>query len=316
MVGWSKSNENLNQFDFAFAGGASGFITRAICQPLDVLKIRFQLQVEPISHRAIHNSKYRSIYQAVGLIVKEEGVKAFWKGHVPAQWLSISYGIAQFWTFEVLSRNVHKLTNNSNNVKPVINFACGSIAGSVATVVSFPFDVVRTRFVAQSEQRKVYHGMVAACREICAKEGPVVLFRGLWPTVLQIGPHAGAQFMCYKLFDDFYKRIIKAENTTLSSSLFAGSLAGLCAKAFIYPFDLVKKRLQVQGFHHARKHFGQTFHCEGLIDCFIRIYKIEGIPGYFKGLYPSLIKAVCATALHFSSYEMVCKLLVVLKETH
>lgn len=61
MVGWSKSNETLSQFDFAFAGGASGFITRAVCQPLDVLKIRFQLQVEPISHQPIHNSKYRQV---------------------------------------------------------------------------------------------------------------------------------------------------------------------------------------------------------------------------------------------------------------
>ncbi|XP_030765919.1 mitochondrial thiamine pyrophosphate carrier-like [Sitophilus oryzae] len=315
MVGWSKSNEKLNQFDFAFAGGASGFLTRAVCQPLDVLKIRFQLQVEPISHHPQHASKYRSIFQAVELIFKEEGIKAFWKGHIPAQWLSISYGVAQFWAFEVLSRNAHAL-NYSPKMKPVVNFTCGSIAGSVATVVSFPFDVVRTRFVAQSEQKKVYHGMVAACKEICAKEGPIVLFRGLWPTVLQIGPHAGAQFMCYKLFDDLYRYIIKTENTTLSSSLFAGSLSGLCSKAFIYPFDLVKKRLQIQGFHHAREHFGQTFHCKGLTDCFLKIYHVEGFPGYFKGLSPSLIKAVCATALHFSSYEMVCKLLVISRDTH
>lgn len=33
------------------------------------------------------------------------------------------------------------------------NFFCGSVATGVATLVSFPFDVVRTRFVAQGEPK-------------------------------------------------------------------------------------------------------------------------------------------------------------------
>ncbi|KAJ8947170.1 hypothetical protein NQ314_008671 [Rhamnusium bicolor] len=331
MVGYDKKTEKLNQFDFAFAGGASGFITRAVCQPLDVLKIRFQLQVEPISHQAI--SKYRSIFQACSVILREEGVKAFWKGHVPAQWLSVTYGIAQFWTFEVLSKQMHKL-NLSTNVSPIVNFSCGSIAaastqiesddsetdirfletGCTATLVSFPFDVVRTRLVAQSEQQKIYKGILHASQDICKKEGPIVLFRGLWPTVVQIGPHAGAQFMCYKIFDDLYKMLEKSRETTLLGSLVAGSLAGLCAKTFIYPFDLAKKRMQIQGFEEGRKTFGQHFQCKGLNDCLVQIYRMEGIPGFFKGLAPSLIKAVFTTALHFSSYEMICKLLLYTKQ--
>lgn len=187
------------------------------------------------------------------------------------------------------------------------------ILGSVATLVSFPFDVVRTRFVAQSERKKVYHSMLSAAREICQKESPLVLFRGLWPTVLQIAPHAGVQFMCYRIFNDLYTYLVKNKNTTLSSSLFAGSLAGLCAKTVIYPFDLVKKRLQIQGFGHAREHFGEHFTCKGLIDCFRRIYYLEGPKGFMKGLSPSVIKAIVTTALHFSSYEMICKLLVYIK---
>lgn len=128
MVGYDKQHEKLTQFDFAFAGGASGCITRATCQPLDVLKIRFQLQVEPISHKSI--AKYRSIYQAVYLITKEEGIKAFWKGHIPAQWLSITYGIVQFWTFEVLSKQAHQLRLPAHT-SAIVNFTCGTVAGIV-----------------------------------------------------------------------------------------------------------------------------------------------------------------------------------------
>jgi len=52
-----------------------------------------QLQVEPIS--TYHVSKYKSISQAVLLILREEGSTALWKGHVPAQLISITYGMGQ-----------------------------------------------------------------------------------------------------------------------------------------------------------------------------------------------------------------------------
>lgn len=132
MVGYSNAKDNLSKFDYALAGGGSGFITRALCQPLDVLKIRFQLQVEPISHKA--TSKYRSIFQAVCVIFKEEGIKAFWKGHIPAQWLSVIYGIAQFWTFEVLTKQASKL-NLGSSISPVVNFTCGSVAGKIINCI-------------------------------------------------------------------------------------------------------------------------------------------------------------------------------------
>lgn len=127
MVGYGASSQNLSQLDYMIAGGGSGFITRMLCQPLDVLKIRFQLQVEPILKSNV--SKYQSVVHATNVILKEEGVKALWKGHVPAQLLSISYGVAQFWTFEVLTKQASKL-NLSPSFSPMVNFTCGAIAGN------------------------------------------------------------------------------------------------------------------------------------------------------------------------------------------
>lgn len=128
MVGHDSRSKHLSHFEVILAGASSSIITRATCQPLDVLKIRFQLQVEPISK--IATSKYRSIPQAFKLIIKEEGVTALWKGHIPAQLLSVVYGMVQFWTFEILSKEAHLLgLYNHNYNKPAVNFACGAVSG-------------------------------------------------------------------------------------------------------------------------------------------------------------------------------------------
>lgn len=132
MVGFGHRSEKLTGYDYAFAGAFSGLITRGFCQPFDVVKIRFQLQVEPIKKHS--SSKYQSINQAIVTIWKEEGWKSFWKGHVPAQMLSVVYGLAQFWTFEMMTRNI-KAENTSVSYKPVISFLCGSVAGKVNTIL-------------------------------------------------------------------------------------------------------------------------------------------------------------------------------------
>lgn len=127
MVGYDSRSKNLSHSDIVFAGALSSFITRATCQPLDVLKIRFQLQVEPVSAKS-SASKYKSLIQAVTLITREEGLIALWKGHVPAQLLSVVYGAAQFWAFEMFSKEAHAL-GLYENYKPFTHFACGALSG-------------------------------------------------------------------------------------------------------------------------------------------------------------------------------------------
>lgn len=94
--------------------------------------------------------------------------------------------------------------------------------------------------------------------------------------------------------------------------MLSGSAAGLLAKTAIYPLDLSRKRLQIQGFQHGRKGFGTFFHCTGLSNCLKITFKVEGVKGLFKGLVPSQVKAAVTTALHFTAYEQT---LTVIKKT-
>ena len=143
MVGYNPSEEQVPWYIITMAGGASGFFTRAVTQPLDVVKIRLQVQDTPWNRQ-----KYKGTLNSMKKMAMEEGLSALWKGHLPAQVLSVLYGVVQFPAYELLTRLSHPILSVSSFLQPLQDFICGSLAGLPATIFSYPFDVVRTRFVA------------------------------------------------------------------------------------------------------------------------------------------------------------------------
>lgn len=56
-------------------------------------------------------------------------------------------------------------------------------------------------------------------------------------------------------------------------------MAGFLSKVMVYPMDLAKKRLQIQGFSEHRKNYGIHFSCSGMSDCLRTTVRQEGLLG-------------------------------------
>lgn len=143
-------------------------------QPLDVLKIRFQLQ-----NMVEGRLKYTSVVGSIRTIVRHEGVLAFWKGHVPAQALSVVYGIVKFTTYERLRGRLatsFPAYNDDLAVRASGDFVCGAVAGVATTLVTQPLDVIRTRLVWQEEQ--MYRGMRHAIKRMWCENGVHTFYKG------------------------------------------------------------------------------------------------------------------------------------------
>ncbi|XP_055348837.1 mitochondrial thiamine pyrophosphate carrier-like isoform X2 [Paramacrobiotus metropolitanus] len=270
-----------------------------------VCKIRFQLQVEPIKRTSLL-SKYRSLPQACTLIVREEGLAALWKGIIPGQALSAVYGLAEFATFEFLNKTLFAWNLTSNPKDPLVYFLCGSVAGMVGTVVSQPLDVVRTRLVSQGRD-KVYTSLMDSFRQIKRQEGYRGFYRGLLPGLLQIAPSSGLSFAFYSQCQILYrkwsgKRITESKSDAMES-LFCGCIAGAASKSIVHPLDVLKKRLQVQGFEQGRKGFGLFLFASGIVHLIRETYRLEGLHGFLKGFSPALLKATSSTGFTFFFYE-------------
>ncbi|KAL7073894.1 hypothetical protein ACQ4LE_006525 [Meloidogyne hapla] len=314
VVGLSRleagKQRNLTRIQYVSSGCFSGIATRLIIQPLDVVKIRFQLQEEPLY--GVNRGKYSGrMLKTMKMIWKEEGFKALWRGHIPGQALSVSYGVIQYSTFEALSSEIVKL--GFGKYKMTADFLCGSIAGSLATACSMPFDVIRTRMVVSQGYRNLLHPI----NKTWTKEGIGGFFHGLTPSLAQIALNAGIKFTAYnwinslsqkrhidnKIEKESHSNIIKQLNRLAS-----GALAGIVAKTITYPLDLVRHRLQINERIRPGA-FGQTTAYGGMMATIRGIIKHEGFTSLYKGIWPALLKESTQTALSFFFYELACDIL-------
>lgn len=317
MVGYDPDSEcvNLSAGEIAMSGSAAGFVTRAMISPFDVLKIRFQLQIEQLSPQN-PKAKYHGVLQAAVKIFQEEGAKAFWKGHIPAQLLSVTYGGVQFVSFEFLTKLAHHDTPYDAR-DFAVHFVCGGLSACAATITVQPLDILRTRLAAQGEP-KVYKNLRHAVVSMYKSGGPLTFYKGLSPTLIAVFPYAGLQFSFYNMLKRLYDWVMPGEGKKKGNvkNLVCGSCAGAISKTLTYPFDLFKKRMQVGGFEQARAAFGQVQTYSGVVDCARQIAQLEGARGFFKGLSPSLMKAALATGFTFFWYELFCSFLRSTKDSN
>ncbi|KAL4570067.1 hypothetical protein LXL04_025718 [Taraxacum kok-saghyz] len=304
----------------ATAGSISGAISRTVTSPLDVIKIRFQVQLEPTTSFALRSknvygaSKYTGMAQASKDIFREEGLSGFWRGNVPALLMVMPYTAIQFMVLHKVKTFASGSSKSEDHIhlSPYLSFMSGALAGCAATVGSYPFDLLRTILASQGEP-KIYPNMRSAFVDIINTRGFRGLYAGLSPTLVEIIPYAGLQFGTY----DTFKRWTMAwnirglsdptwaEESLSSFQLFlCGIAAGSCAKAVCHPLDVVKKRFQIEGLRrHPRYGRVEVKAYRNMYDGLSRIMRNEGWAGLYKGIVPSIVKAAPAGAVTFVAYE-------------
>lgn len=95
--------------------------------------------------------------------------------------------------------------------------------------------------------------------------------------------------------------------------MISGALSGLFSKMAVYPFDLVRKRLQMEG-HHQQSRAELQLIRSSWWTCLKTIVKQEGIKSLYKGLAPSLLKVAPANAVTFMVFEETKDLLIWVKK--
>lgn len=229
--------------------------------PLDVLKVRWQL--------SRHDT---SLFSTLRHILESHGWSGLFRGNAWGIALWMSYGAVQFPAYEMSKSHLGGETILSRILS-------GSLAATVATTLTFPFDSIRTRRISTTGHN--YSN----------------IFRGLTPGLISIAPMSGTTFALYEQFED-----LGMDKAT------SGFLSGVIARTIFFPLDTIKRRLMTQGFEHIETKTAML-HYSGTLHCAKTMFREEGIRAFFKGISPSLVKTGLGSSVTFFVYETVVHLL-------
>lgn len=178
-------------------------------------------------------------------------------------------------------------------------FLSGSLAGTSAVLLTYPFDVARTRLAYQTTG-KIYNGVFHAFYTMAVKEKFGTLFRGISPTLFGMGIYGGTTFSIFFTLKNSVANPGKIEIFTF------GAFAGLLGQILSYPFDVVRKRMMAKGFIEKVSNYKSSFEGDklsGMMSYFYMILKHEGYKGLLKGITMNFIKApIMLGTVHLSNH--------------
>lgn len=159
---------------------------------------------------------------------------------------------------------------------------------------SFTFQI-RTQLVAPGGE--ALGGVIGAFRHMIQTEGFFSLYKGLVPSIMSMAPSGAVFYGVYDILKSAYlrspegrKRIENQKGKELTAldqlelgpirTLVHGAIAGACAEAATYPFEVVRRQLQLQV---------QATKLSAIQTC-VKVVEQGGIPALYAGLIPSLLQ--------------------------
>lgn len=311
-------------------GGIASIIAGCSTHPLDLIKVRMQLQGEtPISAPAtVQNLRPALAFHTgatnihipapsvvapprvgpvgVGVkIIQQEGVAALFSGVSATVLRQTLYSTTRMGLYDMLKQ---KWTDpNTNNMPLSKKIVAGLIAGGIGAAVGNPADVAMVRMQADGRlpisQRRNYKSVIDAITQMSKSEGVTSLWRGSSLTVNRAMLVTASQLASY---DQFKETLLKKESIKdgLAVHVTASFAAGFVAAVMSNPVDVIKTRVM-----NMKVEPGMAPPYSGAIDCAMKTIKAEGPMALYKGFIPTISRQGPFTVVLFVTLEQVRKIL-------
>jgi solute carrier family 25 folate transporter 32 len=214
--------KRIQAFAPLVAGLCGGAASTVLLYPLDLIKVRLQVNEDPGTKSSSTSDSPRtktrlSSIQAFRVIVRHEGFLGLYQGLVPAVIGSaVSWG-GYFFVYEGLKREYRQVLSSSSSqpaapprtLNSLENFTLACLAGASMVALTNPLWLIKTRMQLQMKHAAKKHNMTKppykslfdAGRTIVREEGFWALYKGAGPALLLVS-HGGVQFVVY----EFLKR--------------------------------------------------------------------------------------------------------------
>ncbi|PWA94417.1 hypothetical protein CTI12_AA062010 [Artemisia annua] len=283
-------SKHVHASKYLIAGGVAGAASRTATAPLDRLKVALQVQTT----RA-------AIGPAVKNIWKEGGIVSFFRGNGLNVVKVAPESAIKFYTYELLKDFIGG--GDKDDIGTSGRLLAGGMAGAVAQTAIYPMDLVKTRLQTYVCEVGKVPSLGKLSKDIWVQEGPRAFYKGIIPSLLGIVPYAGIDLAVYEKLKEMSKTYICVDSEPGPlAQLGCGTISGALGATCVYPLQVVRTRMQAHRPNGADAY-------KGMSDVFMKTYQKEGARGFYKGLFPNLLKVIPAASITYMVYEAMKKTL-------
>jgi hypothetical protein len=168
----------------------TGTLGQLVAAPTDVIKVRLQADARLLFTKELAQPRYTSFFNALVTIPKQEGFATFYQGLTPSLGrAAIMYGTscaAYDHAKHVLCTRGGDFFEGEQSLRAHV--ASSAMSGLIASLVSTPFDVIKTRIINQPAGSPMYTGPIDCILKTVRTEGMTALYKGFVPTYLRLAP--------------------------------------------------------------------------------------------------------------------------------
>lgn len=170
----------------AGAGACGGFVGT----PGDMVNVRMQNDVKlPVDQRR----NYKHAIDGMARVAREEGFTKLFNGADWATGRAVLMTIGQLCFYDQVKQTLLETPYFQDNL--VLHFTSSLAAGAIATTMTQPLDVLKTR--SMNAKPGEFSGAMDLVK-YTAKGGPLAFYKGYFPAFARLGPHTILTFVLFE----------------------------------------------------------------------------------------------------------------------
>ncbi|XP_015603318.1 solute carrier family 25 member 40 isoform X2 [Cephus cinctus] len=202
-----KINKDITKGEQPFwipvlAGGIARIWAATLVSPLELIRTKMQSQ----------KLSYNELVHALKTVVKYNGVSGLWMGLSSTLLRDVPFSAIYWFNYETIKRIFQ-----DSHKSFTFNFVAGAMAGSIAALVTLPFDVVKTHKQIEMDKPRRSRGTLAIIEKIYNLNGIKGLYAGLIPRIVKVAPACAIMIATYEHGKRFFyaynaERALNLEN--------------------------------------------------------------------------------------------------------
>lgn len=177
-----KTNDPIPFYQKIAVAAAAGFVGGIVGNPADMVNVRMQNDVKMLDLAKRRN--YNHVFDGLYRTATEEGVSTWMRGVTMTSSRALLMTVAQIACYDQAKQFLLTTRFFKDNI--ITHFTASFIAGTIATSITQPVDVMKTRLM---EAKPGQYKSVAHCILYTAKLGPLGFYKGFIPAWVRLAPH-------------------------------------------------------------------------------------------------------------------------------